>query len=64
MGHLNFVSLRLQHLPSQIGLLKNLKELHIRRNCLKYFPMSITELPLYTFSGKYAPPTLIIRINN
>ena len=43
---------RLTRLPARIGNLKELKELHLRTNQLRYYPFSITELDVYTINGK------------
>ena len=56
--------LRLTALPNRIGLLKNLKELHVRKNCLKYFPISIKDLSLYTFSGSHISSFLSVYFNH
>jgi len=41
---------RLSKLPARIGNLKELKELHLRKNLLKYFPFSISKLEIYTIN--------------
>ena len=43
---------RLKRLPARIGNLTELKELHLRTNQLRYYPISITELDIYTINGK------------
>ena len=48
-----FVLYRLVKLPTHIGNLKNLKELHLRNNNLRVFPFLIKSLNLYTFTGTY-----------
>ena len=50
--HVQYCSLsRLVCLPADIGDLQQLKELHVRNNKLRYFPASIEQLQLYTFTG-------------
>ena len=44
-------AVRLSTLPQNIGRLRKLKELHVRNNIIKYFPASIQQLKLYTFTG-------------
>ena len=46
---------RLVSLPSHIGNLQLLNELHLRNNQLPFFPASITRLPLFTFTAQNNP---------
>lgn len=44
-------SCRLIQLPARIGDLCNLREFHVRSNCLSYLPATVLNMTPYTFTG-------------